>query len=278
MTDIAPTSSPTPEIESVDVVYSGGGTLVACEMGAHAALMRRFNIEGVGGTSAGSIIAAAHGAGIPPDQLLTIMTEMFSGDVLDASIFAWKRFGWHKGDKIRAMLGKYLPGPMKALKRDVRIVVCDLWTGRPTVVTRLSHPDALVADVVRASISIPVFFAAVRLEQNNARLFVDGGCAINFAHDAFDDTQRRTIGIRLDNDEIDIQPVREGDFKAYAKGLARLFMDSSNRAHLSRKRWQNIITIPTVADGLDFSLTKEEIHRRYEEGYQAVVTATRLGF
>lgn len=257
-------------MEAIDVVHSGGGSGVACLLGAHAALKGRYSIEGAGGTSAGAVIAAGEGCGLTPAQMVEILIEVFAGGVLDASPFAWPRFGWHKGDKIHAALKKHLPGKMKDLKIDVRIVVADLWTGKPLIVTRDSHPDALVADVVRASLSIPVFFAATRLEQNNARLYVDGGCCINFAHDAFDDTPRRTIGVRLDDSAAEIRPVREGNFLAYIKGMARLFMYSSNNAHISHKKWADIITVKTTGDCLDFSLDSAEIRRRLAEGVRAV--------
>ena len=261
-------------MEAADVVFSGGGTSVACEVGAYAALIQRFDIPAIGGTSAGSIVAACHALGLSPERMLEILCTAFSGDVLDQSIWAWKRFGWYRGDKIHGLLKEHLPGTMGALRCDTRIVVCDLWTGVPLIITRESHPKALVADVVRASMSIPVFFAATRLEEANARLFVDGGVAKNFALDAFDDRPERTIGIRMADDAGAVHPVREGEFGAFAHAMARLFMFSSNNAHVSSKHAANVVTIQSTGDGLDFNIGPVEIRRRYGEGFRAVCSST----
>ena len=258
--------------EPVDVVYSGGGTLVCTEAGAHARLCEQYDVVATTGTSAGSMVAAAHGVGFTPTQIRALLLKTFGSgkSLLDGSLFGtFNGFGYYKGDRIHSILRQAFPGRMSQLKHDTRIVVCDLWTRQPVLVTRESHPGALVADVVRCSMSIPVFFQAARLEQDNARLYVDGGCAVNFALDAMDDRPERTIGVRF-HENHEVLPVRGGDWKAYANAMASLFMYASNNAHESSKTTASVIRIETKEDSLKFDLTAADVSRRYSEGWNSV--------
>jgi predicted acylesterase/phospholipase RssA len=206
-----------------------------------------------------------------PKAALGVFQDAFgaTGGVLDPSLGALPNFGIYRGDVIADVLRDHLHVQLKSLKREVRIVVCDLWTRQPVLVTRRSHPDVWLDQAVRCSISIPGFFAASRLEANNARLYVDGGCARNFAMDAADDLPGKTVGIRVEGKaDAEIRPVRPWDYRSYFAAMASLFLYASDHGYGSAKADSAILRIQTDEDGLDFTLSKYQCQARYDEGYR----------
>ena len=254
--------------ESVDYVMAGGGTLAPAHVGALAALLERKRVAAIGGTSAGSIVAAGYAVGMHTEDMLSVFKEAFKGDVLDRSWYPLNRWGLYKGDVIHEKLREAMPGTMGRLDVDCRIVVCDLWTRRPVVVTRKTHPKVLVADAVRCSLAIPGFFRAARLEPDNARLYVDGGVSMNFAHSVFDDLPERTIGARFLQQKGDVRPVR--NTVDYVKAMASLLMYSSEEAHISSKRFADVVTLQTSGNGMDFTLTDRQIDQLYDDGFKSM--------
>jgi predicted acylesterase/phospholipase RssA len=255
--------------ESVDYVLSGGGTLAAVHVGALAALLERKRVAAIGGTSAGSIVAAGYAVGMDTESMLNVFKDTFKSNVLDRSWYPLNRWGLYKGDVIHQKLREVMPGTMGSLDVDCRIVVCDLWTRRPVVVTRKTHPKVLVADAVRCSLAIPGFFRAARLEADNARLYVDGGVSMNFAHAVFDDLPERTIGARfLQQRKDEVRPVR--NTVDYVKAMASLLMYSSDEAHISSKRYADVVTLQTSGNGMDFTLTDRQIDQLYDDGFRSM--------
>lgn len=257
------------ERESVDYVLSGGGTLAVCHVGALAALLDYKRISAIGGTSAGSLVAAGYACGLHTEDMLDLFRAAFKEGVLDRSWWPLDRWGLYNGNKIHDLLRQALPGRMRSLDIDCRIVVCDLWEREPVVVTPKSHPDVLIADAVRCSLAIPGFFKAARLAPDNARLYVDGGVSMNFAHAVFDDRPERTIGARfLQSDKDAVRPVRST--ADYVKAMAGLLMRSSDEAHISSKRFADVVTLRTTGNGMDFSLTDKQIDSLYDDGFQSM--------
>lgn len=255
--------------ESVDLVLGGGGTLAPCHVGALAALLDYKRVAAIGGTSAGSIVAAGYACGLHTEDQLNLFREAFRDGVLDRSWWPLDRWGLYSGDKIHALLKQALPGRMRSLDVDCRLVVCDLWERKPVVVSAKTHPNVLIADAVRCSIAIPGFFKAARLEPDNARLYVDGGVSANFLMSMFDDRPERTIGARfLQSGKDAVRPVRNS--VDYVKAMAGLLMRSSDEAHISSKRYADVVTLQTTGNGMDFSLTDKQIDALYDDGFQSM--------
>ncbi len=88
---------------------------------------------------------------------------------------------------------------------DLRVVGTDLVTREPEVFSAATSPHVGVARAVRMSMSIPLFFAAVR---DGDRLFVDGGVARNYP-----------VGFRLAWPGHAPEPRPITRWESYAKGL-----------------------------------------------------------
>ncbi len=158
------------------------------------------------------------------------------------------------------MLTDHFPGKMSDAVRPWGAYACNLWTRRAEFFSSWTTPNLKSADVIRASLSIPLVFKAVRADPSSAALYVDGGVSINLGMDALDlecdgtPSTRPTIGVRFRGDEGDPVPVRTS--ATYAAALGALL-------------FRNVITVDTKGDGLDFALSGPEVLRLYEDGFKA---------
>lgn len=188
-----------------NLVFEGGGVKGIAYVGAMEVLARRRilgNISRVGGTSAGAINALLFALGYSNAETRRLLCDLdlttFLDDdwgVIRDSNRLLNAFGWYRGDAIHAWLRERV----KDRLGDERATFSHLQAaGRPALYvygTNLSNgfgqvyspehtPGMMLADAVRISMSIPLFFAAVR----NARdeVLVDGGVLNNYPIKLFD--------------------------------------------------------------------------------------------
>jgi NTE family protein len=222
-------------MDKADLVLEGGGVKGIGLAGAISVLEEHgYEFHRVAGTSAGAIVGALVAAGIPSAELQKIMWKVDYNKFQDAATFS--RFGpigkgiailfhdgMYKGQYLLDWLTEQLaavgkktfgdlrlddPGAAADLKRTYKLVVMtsDLSAGRLVRLpweyeTRLNRKpdDANIAEAVRMSMSIPLFFQPWRDGKN---CFVDGGMLSNFPVDVFDRTDGEeprwpTFGIKL---------------------------------------------------------------------------------
>lgn len=198
-----------------NLVFEGGGVKGVAYVGALEVLAAqgiRTNVTAVAGTSAGAITAALVAAGFTAAELKTTMMALelrsFEDGRLEGPIRLVEKYGWFKGDAflswIRARLAEKLGSPdvtfaqlEQATHVDLRVVATDVLTHRPVVHSGASSPDVAVAEAVRMSMSIPLFFAALT---SGGSVFVDGGAVWNFPIEIFDGqggTNPATLGLHL---------------------------------------------------------------------------------
>jgi NTE family protein len=188
-----------------NLVFEGGGVKGIAYIGAMQVLKEKGvldNIKRVGGTSAGAINATMFALGYDIAEQRRILKKMDFNNFMDDS---WgmmrdterlvEKFGWYKGDFfhdwISGLINKKLRSP-NATFRDLQAA------GRPALyvygtnlstrfgeVFSVEHtPTTRIADAVRISMSIPLFFAAFRNIRND--VYVDGGLLNNFPVKLFD--------------------------------------------------------------------------------------------
>ncbi len=226
-----------------DLVLEGGGVKGIGLVGAYSVLKNSdYTFHRIAGTSAGAIVGALIAADMPPDTLHGIMRDLDYNRFQDesfidhlgtpgrmASLFFEK--GIYEGtylhqwlDELLVGLGKRTfgdlriddPGSSLPPERSYRLVVMASDVTRGELVRfpwdypkyGLSPDDQLVADAVRASMSIPFFFEPVRLKWTDdsghaiESVLVDGGMLSNFPIEVFDRTDGQpprwpTFGIKL---------------------------------------------------------------------------------
>jgi predicted acylesterase/phospholipase RssA len=259
--------------KQIDLVIAGGGSHIVGLAGAAFTLAGHRDVVRVGGASAGAIMAAAFAIGLDESAVKKLLGKFLGGGLLDLSLWPPHRFGLYKGDALeRALKQTFGEMRMNDAHIPLRVVVCDLYERRPLIVSsdKDEHKKLKIVDVLRCSSAIPGFFRAHTLpEVFGNRLFVDGGVAANFNMGMFDDhPHRKTVGVRLFQDVIGKpEPVRS--VGAFAVAMAELLTWSSNNAHVSTKRWQDVIQVVTHGSGLDFSLAPEAQERRWASGVDA---------
>jgi NTE family protein len=194
----------TQERPKIGLALSGGGA----RGGAHVGVLRKLDelgvpIDFVAGTSMGAIVGALYSAGFSPDEIEALFRdtdwrsaftdrpsrqdETMRQKDLDQRLLIPYRIGFNHGSfqfPMGAVEGQHLDQMFNRLLFPVvdvqdfddlpipfRAVATNLETGGEVVIGKGSLPDA-----IRASMSVPGFFAPVPLD---GQLLVDGGMSNN---------------------------------------------------------------------------------------------------
>ena len=188
-----------------NLVFEGGGVKGIAYVGAMEVLGRQGilrDITRVGGTSAGAINALLFSLGYSNTETKTLLSALDFTTFLDDD---WgvvrdtnrliNQFGWHRGDAIHNWLRERIKDKLgderatfshlqAAGQPDLYVYGTNLSNGFGQVYSPEHTAGMMLADAVRISMSIPLFFAAVR----NARdeVLVDGGVLDNYPVKLFD--------------------------------------------------------------------------------------------
>lgn len=189
-----------------NLIFEGGGVKGIAYVGAMQVLGNRGllpDIRRVGGASAGAINALIFALGysiLEQNDILhstdfrKFMDDSF-GAIRDIRRLA-REFGWHKGDFFASWIGDLIQdrlGDARATFRDLReagrpdlyTIGTNLSTGYTEVFSAERHADMPLAEAVRITMSIPLFFAAVR-HGPREDVYVDGGVQLNYPVKLFD--------------------------------------------------------------------------------------------
>ncbi len=188
-----------------NLVFEGGGVKGIAYIGAMQVLQEKGilpAIQRVGGTSAGAINATLFALGYTIPEQRNILKKLDFNNFMDDS---WglirdtnrliNEFGWYKGDFfhewISSLIKKKLKNPSatfrdlnEAGKPDLYVYGTNLSTRFGEVFSFKHTPTTRIADAVRISMSIPLFFAAFRNIRND--VYVDGGVLNNYPIKLFD--------------------------------------------------------------------------------------------
>jgi len=189
-----------------NLIFEGGGVKGIAYVGAMQVLQQRGvlkNIHRVGGTSAGAINALLFALGFDiPSQVQLLESTDFKkfmddsfGVIRDIKRLT-KLFGWFKGDFFSRWVGKLIKEKLgnkkatfKTLKDKKRpaiyMIGTNLSTGYSEVFSQERQPDMPLAEALRISMSIPLFFAAKRYGPRKD-VYVDGGVMLNYPIKLFD--------------------------------------------------------------------------------------------
>jgi len=263
-----------------NLVMEGGGIKGIAYGGALAELESRGvlqSITRVAGTSAGAIQAALFALGYNADEITEIIhstpIESFNDDgfIVKGTKRLLKKFGWYKGDafhmKMLTLIAQRTGNPNLTFAdlhelaktypfRDLYVTGANLTEQHIEIFSHETYPTMRIADAVRISMSIPLFYEAIWLDSKGkvwedgcaeCQLFVDGGLLMNYPVEVFDRPEfiknihntgekpfnTETIGLRLERcDQIDydlnqnqtIAPRTIQDFGTYMSALSGLLM------------------------------------------------------
>jgi NTE family protein len=189
-----------------NLIFEGGGVKGIAYIGAMQVLSQRAlleDIQRVGGASAGAINALIYALGYDINAQHQILQSTDFKDFLDDSFGVIrdirrlaKNFGWYKGDLFSTWLGKLVQdrlGDARSTFQDLKnaggpdlyVIGTNLSTGYSETFSIERTPDMPLVSAIRISMSIPLFFAAVRLGARND-VYVDGGVMRNYPVKLFD--------------------------------------------------------------------------------------------
>jgi NTE family protein len=190
-----------------NLAIKGGGVRGIAYVGALQVLEEKRLLEGierVAGTSAGALVAGMLCAGYNSEQIHGWMRK------LDFKKFkaGWNPFrilrsyGLYSGDYILHFIHSFLKDSPKKIQADTTFekmadagckklytFACDLNLHAVSEFSVDKTPQVVVAEAIRASMSIPLFFKAWQFTDGipNDHLYVDGGIAFNYPLLFFDD-------------------------------------------------------------------------------------------
>jgi NTE family protein len=241
-----------------NLVFKGGGIRGIAYLGALEELeclgfMER--IQRVAGSSAGAIAALMVCLRLPANEIKSVFDTLDFSRVPQArsedqpdTIFTrlelttcpqrlLKKFGWYSSDYfyewLKDVIAEYLQGKSNATFADLRqlayrdlyVVVSNMTKHRAEVMSAETTPDVVVADAIRMSMSIPLYFEALHFDGRafgEGDLYVDGGLFNNYPLDVFDrsevvdlnlSVQRkvnwRTLGLYLYPEKDETKPELE---------------------------------------------------------------------
>ncbi|NVO85844.1 patatin-like phospholipase family protein [Hymenobacter terrestris] len=262
-----------------NLVMEGGGVRGIAYGGALAELEsqgRLTALRRVGGTSAGAIQAALLAVGYAPAEIIAIVNELPIQRLNDGQYIFFgggtrllKQYGWYRGDAFTQLLAELVGrqtqrpdltlGELHTLAQQQPSRYRDLYTTGTNLTRQCvqvfsyeTHPNLRVADAVRISMSIPLYFRAVLLDAATGQVvakpakdqavevLVDGGLLANYPLDLFDHPRYltpapaepraarldsaafrnpETLGLRLDRPEqvaVDTQPGGRAQLAPYA--------------------------------------------------------------
>lgn len=228
-----------------NLVFEGGGVKGIAYVGALQVLEEKGilpDIIRVGGTSAGAINAVLVGLNYTPAETRQILNKMNFEKFMDEDFGLFRdvdrllsEFGWYKGDYFRQWISELIAQKtgnpnvtfdqvqkQKTRKgfRDMYFMGTNISTHFAEVFSHEHTPRMCVADAVRISMSIPLFFASRRSPRGD--VYVDGGVLDNYPVKIFD---RERF---LDTENLGSHGVVTEYYKKHNTGLKRKKLDISS--------------------------------------------------
>jgi NTE family protein len=306
------------EEKRVDLVFEGGGVKGIALVGAYSVLQEEgYEPQNLAGASAGAIVASLVAAGYSATELHDILQSTpfrnFEDEgwedkitLLGRPLSVIKDHGLYEGNYFHKWIGGLLAargvtkfGQLRVEGEDnpkwqyrLQAIVSDvthhslLVLPRDAAVIGVKDPDELdIADAIRMSMSIPIFFEPVtRRVANEDVVLVDGGMLSNFPVWVFDSDgmpEWPTFGLKLvapdpkqpEPGEVPDKPMKDNALKSlvnYLMSLVSTMTDAHDKLYLERDTFVRTITISNLGvTTTDFDLTTERAEALYKSGQDA---------
>jgi len=278
-----------------NLAFKGGGVLGIAYAGAIKVLEDKgllAGIEKVAGTSAGAITAAMVALDYSAAEIKTIVngTSFKSFEDREDLLRIPFTYGLYAGDALLKFIqsqitGKGLPASATFMDlrnhgcKDLHVFSTDLNLQFVQEFSADETPDTIVAEAVRASMSIPLFFKAWQFSNHkpNNHIYVDGGVVYNYPVTAFDkgSANLETLGFYLTDDK---PPTDNGlamdHIGRYVKALFETMLDAQvvDFDEDPDMEARTVLIDDFGISATDFNLTDAQEAQLYQSGIDGTIT------
>ena len=188
------------------------------------------------------------------------------------------KYGLYKGDYFLEWIQQLLERKLNLqptfadLKTDLHVFATNLNTRGLKEFSKEKTPTVSVAEAVRCSMSIPLFFASYQLDGD---LYVDGGVILNYPFGPFEHPEPKVVlALHLDDLQNKKPPHYDlgyDDIVGYVKGLFETLVDAQQAAEFDDDpiaRRQSVRIDDFGISATDFNITEQQKEALYESGYK----------
>jgi NTE family protein len=275
-----------------NLALQGGGVWGITYAGAIDELERQGvlqHIQRVAGTSAGSIVALLVALRYTGAEIRKVLEALDYARFLDGGKIdqVARQYGYYKSNFANELFRGWVQEKLGSEKAtftdltgagclDLRVYATNLNTRQIFEFSQHKTPNVALADAVRASMSIPLFFTAVEIER---RIYVDGGAVFDYPIMGFGkDEIENTLGLAFaQSASVAREDADDGAFGfnqplQYIRRLVNVLERVQSPVFaLDDGLQQNTILIDTgEVNSLDFKVSAEKIEMLIANGRKAV--------
>ena len=279
--------------DATNLVFAGGGVRGLAYAGAIEALEEAGileNITHVAGTSVGSIAATLLSLHYHPEEFKDMLKQINLKNFEDGwdPLRILSSYGLYKGDValnwIKQFISKKGHHPDATFEdlhtagcKELHIYVTDLTDETVKNLNVHTTPRVIVAEAVRASISIPLFFSCWKFTKNqpDCHLYVDGGAIENYPLTSFDyngEPNPQTLGMYFEHQHKTNTDLSYNEPLKYIRNLFETALHSQINS-LQQFPHHRIRSIPINDLGIaatNFGLNEEQKQALIDSGRRAV--------
>jgi NTE family protein len=294
-----------------NLALEGGGIRGIAYAGAFEELERRHitdSVARIAGTSvgavAGCLLSVGYSASEIRELLFGLKIQHFNDGGWSFLGGQWRmrrQYGWYRGDALERWIGQQIYaktgirnlsfGQLHGLARqdrrykDLYVTASNLSRQQLAVFCWQQFPDMEIAAAVRVSMSVPLYFRALKLDHSGRRsdtgdVFADGGLVMNYPLNLFDSghVNPQTLGLKLERPEqipyfrhsSGIAPYRIDNFRSYVAALYNLTIETLNRkTPMEGERFRTIYISTAGISPKVRKITKTQKTILYESGLMA---------
>lgn len=286
-----------------NIAVKGGGIRGVAYVGALEILEKHGHLEGVrrcAGTSAGAMLACMLALEFDASQIRELMLSMdfkqFKSGWNPLRIF--RKYGLYSGDYILSFIQAFLKSskyqfPANVTFSEMRAAGCrDLYVFACNVNAQIAKefsadatPHASVAEAVRASMSIPLFFKAFQFSNGipDKHFYVDGGTVFNYPLSFFDSERFSKSNNEVNPESLGLylfsptsRPHRELEANRPIYFVRQLFESLLDAQDIMVNEDADMLNRSICIDDLhypatDFDLSKSDIEKLIESGRSGTI-------
>lgn len=254
-----------------NLAIEGGGVKGIAFVGALVALQEKGilpNIKNVAGTSAGALVATLFSLGYSIEDMQQLMRGLHFKKFAEGNnpFRLFTSYGLHSGDYILNFVHDVIATSGKGLSKnatflDFKMANClnlyvfatDVNRHLAVEFSAVTTPNVSVAEAVRASMSIPIYFKAWKFSKSipDDHVYVDGGMLYNYPLTFFDNERFNSLENDVNYETIGLR------FKAGAPVRCRKKLSFNTPFHYIR----HLIDTLLQTQNIDYSYDSHQVKR-----------------